>query len=236
MIELSSPTRQKCKIWMFKKYLQVECLRKEIDRLQKIHGDKKLKAIYGAGCIFKPDILFLFMNPTARNISAYVEWRGIRAPWIGTKNVWELLYAVEVLSSETFLKIKKHGQEIWTEKFASNLYEELSKKSVYMTNLAKCTQKDARALKDDVFKIYLRNTLEEIYTISPNKIISFGNQVSSILLGKKIKVSEYKKAAKETIKIKNKTFDVYPVHYPVGQGMRNMKKSISRIKYIMQVR
>jgi len=213
--------------------LQVEHLKKGIDKLQKIYGNAELKSIYGAGRIFSPEILFLFMNPTARNISSLPNWRGIRAPWIGTKNIWKLFYALDILSSDTFRAIQENGREIWTEEFAENIYDSLNKKSIYVTNLAKCTQDDARALKDEVFKVYLKNTKEEIYTVNPTKIISFGNQVSSILLSQNIKVSEYKKQEKEVININGKIFDVYPVYYPVGQGLRNIHKAICRIKDIL---
>jgi len=53
--------------------LQIEHLKKDIDKLQTIYGNPKLNAIYGAGCIHDPKVLFLFMNPTARNISALPE-------------------------------------------------------------------------------------------------------------------------------------------------------------------
>ncbi len=213
--------------------LQVEHLKKDIDQLQKIYGNPELKSIYGAGCISNPKILFLFMNPTARNISCSPNWGGIRAQWIGTKNIWKLFYALDILTFDTFRVIQENGREIWTEEFAENIYDSLNKKSVYITNLAKCTQDDARALKDEVFKAYLKNTKEEIYTVNPVKIISFGNQVSSILLSQNIKVSEYKKQEKEVVDINGRTFNVYPVYYPVGQGLRNIHKAIRRIKDIM---
>src|SRR3972149_809751 len=188
--------------------LQLDHLKKDVDELQKLHGNPELNAIYGAGCIRMPKILFLFMNLTAKNISSSPDWKGLRAPRIGTNN-------------------------IWTYDFAFSVYDELNKKSVYVTNLAKCTQDDARALKDKVFKDYLDNTLKEICAINPLKIISFGNQVSSILLSKKIQVSNYKSNEKEILKLKNKVFDVFPVYYPVGQGMRNIDKAISRISSII---
>ena len=92
---------------------------------------------------------------------------------------------------------------------------------------------DARPLKNDVFKDYLQNTLEEIYLVNPSHIISFGNQVSSILLGKNIKVSEYKGNESQPLNIKGKMFNVYSAYYPVGQGMRNIGKAIERIKNIV---
>ena len=102
-----------------------------------------------------------------------------------------------------------------TETFAEKVYEEIASKKVYITNLAKCTQADARPLPDKVFKEYLVLTLEELATIQPKHIITLGNQVSSILLGKPIKVSEYKKNEYETLTIKGKEYKVYPVFYPV---------------------
>jgi len=212
--------------------LQIEHLKKDIDKLQTIYGNPKLNAIYGAGCIHDPKVLFLFMNPTARNISALPEWRGLRAPWISTKNIWKLLNSFGFFDNIICKTIQKGSIDTWTTDFATKVYEDINKRSIYITNLAKCTQDDARKLKDGVFKEYLLNTLEEIYEINPGKIISFGNQVSSILLNKKIKMSDYTKKEKEKLVIKNKEFDVYPVYYPVGQGMRNIKKAVSRIKII----
>lgn len=214
--------------------LQLEHLKKDVDKLQKKHGYGKLNAIYGAGCIKNPKILFLFMNPTARNVSAVPRWKGLRAPWIGTKNVWKILNTLGILSANTYKTIKENNQSIWTEEFAQNVYIELAKKSVYITNLAKCTQEDARCLHDNIFKEYLENTLEEIYLIKPQKIISFGNQVSSILLNKKIKVSDYQNQQKETLKTKDENFNVYPVYYPVGQGMRNIDKAIKRLRQVVR--
>lgn len=213
--------------------LQLDHLKKDVDKLQKLHGNPKLSAIYGAGCIREPKILFLFMNPTAKNISSSPDWKGLKAPWIGTKNIWKLFNSLGIINNLIFEKIQNGSSDIWNYDFAFSVYDELNKKSVYVTNLAKCTQDDARALKNKIFKDYLENTLEEICAINPLKIISFGNQVSSILLNKKIQVSNYKGNKKEILKLKNKIFDVFPVYYPIGQGMRNIDKSISRINSII---
>ncbi len=213
--------------------IQVEKIKKEADRLHTKYGSKNHQAVYGAGCVKSPKILFLFMNPTARNCSSELGWKGIRAPWIGTKNIWKMFYELGLLDKQTFNKIQKGGRNVWNENFAGDLYTKLSKKHLYITNLAKCTQIDARALKNDIFRNYLQNTIKEIYLINPTRIITFGNQVSSILLNKSIKVSEYENREVETLKINGKTFNVYPVYYPVGQGMRNMSKAIRRIKRII---
>ncbi len=216
-----------------KSKLQLDYLKKDVDRLQKMYGNPKLNAIYGTGCIYNPKILFLFINPTAKNISSSPTWRGLKAPWIGTKNIWKLFNSLGIINDLIFEKIQSGSNDTWTYDFAFSVYGELNKKSVYVTNLAKCTQDDARALKNKIFKDYLKNTLEEICAINPSKIISFGNQASSILLSKNIKVSDYDKDSKETLRLRERIFDVYPVYYPIGQGMRNINKAINRINYII---
>ena len=123
---------------------QLNHLKKDVDKLQRLHGNPKLNAIYGAGCVRNPKILFLFMNPTARNISSFPDWKGLRAPWIGTKNIWKLLNSLKILNDQLFEVIQNGSGDIWTYSFAFAVYDELNKKSVYITNLAKCTQDDAR--------------------------------------------------------------------------------------------
>ena len=107
------------------------------------------------------------------------------------------------------------------------------KKTVTIHNQSlKATQIDARSLPDSIFREYLGIFHQEIETIKPKVIITFGNQVSSILLDKKIKVSEYRKKF-ETLNINGKTYKVFPVYYPVGQGMRNISIAKEDIKWIL---
>ncbi len=69
--------------------------------------------------------------------------------------------------------------------------------------------------------------------INPDIIVTFGNQVSSILLDEKVSVTEWRKKYK-TLKIKDKEYKTYPVFYPVGNGRFNMPKSIEDLKYIFE--
>lgn len=65
--------------------MNLKQLEKEYDKLQIKYGDKNLDSIYNGGCSNNPDICFVFMNPTKRNIASSKEWKGIKSPWIGTK-------------------------------------------------------------------------------------------------------------------------------------------------------
>ncbi|NMC08892.1 hypothetical protein GYA44_00995 [Candidatus Microgenomates bacterium] len=208
---------------------QVSCLHSEYDSLQLRYGDPTLSSVYGAGCIDSPRVMFVFMNPTGRNVSASVSWKGIKAPWLGTKQVWDIFHKLGLLDCDIYKSIREMKANEWDEDFCSALYEDIARRGIYITNLAKCTQLDARALKDSVFKEYLELMFREIDIVKPKKIVTFGNQVSSILLGKNISVSKYLNLESENVN----GYSVYPTYYPVGQGRRNMDISISRIMKVM---
>jgi len=213
--------------------MQLTELHKHFDILQSKFGAKRLNAIYGAGEIKNPKICFVFMNPTGKNISATKGWDGIRAPWLGTKNVWKLMAAIRVLPDKLNKEIQSKKTQDWNVEFSEKVYREIKSNKCFITNLAKCTQKDASHLPDSVFKEYRNLMLQEIKILNPKIIIAFGNQVSSILLDKNINVSKFRKQF-ENLAVGEKTHKVFPVFYPVGQGMRNMSKSIEDIKYILK--
>ncbi len=212
--------------------MNLDDLRKEYDKLQKIYGAKELDSIYNGGCCNNPDICFVFMNPTGRNIASSKSWNGLKSPWIGTKNIWDLFYNVNLLDEDIYMEIKtKKGNE-WTPEFAEKVYNNVKEHKYFITNLGKCTQIDARSLPDSVFFKY-KNLLEkEIEIINPKVIILFGNQVSSIVLDKNISVSTVRKTVFSKI-INERKYKFYSVYYPVGNGRFNIDKSIEDIKWII---
>lgn len=213
--------------------MTLEELNIKYDRLQKKYGEKTLKSIYNGGCSNNPDICFVFMNPTGRNIASSPDWIGPRSPWLGTKNIWDLFYAVNLFDENLYKEIKSKKPSDWDIDFCDRVYAEVTKNNYFITNLAKCTQIDARSLNDSVFIDYLKLFEREIEIVNPKKIILFGNQVSSIFLGEKISVSGCRK--KEFTKTigKNK-YKCYSVFYPVGNGRFNIDKSIEDIKWIKE--
>ena len=46
-------------------------LNPEYDKLQLKYGAKELTSIYNGGCTNNPNICFVFMNPTGKNIASY---------------------------------------------------------------------------------------------------------------------------------------------------------------------
>jgi len=212
--------------------MEIKDLKSEYDKLQLKYGAKELDSIYSGGCEKNPDICFVFMNPTGRNIASSKLWTGRKSPWLGTKNIWKLFYNVNLLSEDTFIKIQEKKPKEWDYEFCDYVYDEITKNKLFITNLGKCTQVDARPLPNDVLKQYLNLLLKEISIISPKIIITFGNQVSSIILNKKIAVSENRKMYHEII-VNKKIYKVYSVYYPVGNGIFNIDKAIEDINWII---
>ncbi|MCW8966847.1 MAG: hypothetical protein OQK82_09220, partial [Candidatus Pacearchaeota archaeon] len=182
------------------------------------------------GKINNPDLCLVFMNPTARNVASDKNWTGLKAPWIGTKNVWKMFYALGFIDENFFLEIQRKKPVDWDCEFSERVYRKIKERGIYITNLSKATQIDARPLKDEVFRNYLDLFIKEMEIVKPKIIVTFGNQVSSVLLNKNIKVSEYRK--KHEIFGENQ-LRVFPVYYPVGQGMRNMSMAKEDIDWIV---
>ena len=213
--------------------MKLKDLELEYDKLQKKYGAKELKSIYNGGCEKNPDICFVFMNPTGRNIASDPNWKGRRSPWIGTKNIWDLFFQLDLMDEKIYKKIKEIKGTDWTVDFADEVYKDVENHKYFITNLGKCTQIDARPLPDSVYQEYLDLLKKEIEIIAPKAIVLFGNQVSSIVLEEKISVSQCRKKLFKR-KIGDKEYNFYSVYYPVGNGRFNIDKSIEDIKYIRE--
>lgn len=211
--------------------MTLEELKPKYDKLQLKYGAKELDSIYFGGYETNPDICFVFMNPTGRNIASKKSWRGLKAPWIGTKNIWDLFYEVGLLDQEIYEEIRRLKGPEWTQEFAETVYENVKKHKYFITNLGKCTQIDARPLPDKIFQNYLHLLEQEISIVNPKVIILLGNQVSSIFLNQNISVSQVRKKEFEK-EIHGKKYPCYAVFYPVGNGRFNIDKSIEDIHYI----
>ena len=213
--------------------LQLTKTHRHIDSLHKKHGDMKYTPIYGTGCISSPKIVLVFMNPTARNVSAHKDWKGIRAPWVGLKQAWKLFYKIGILSKDLFEMTQEIKPEAWTPELTKRVYSHIANQKVFSTNLAKATQSDARPLRDKVFYDSRDGFIEELRLLKATHVITFGNQVSSILLNKPIRVSDYSGTQRESLIHGKKVYSVYPCFYPVGRGWMNIKKVIPRIQLIL---
>lgn len=212
--------------------LQLTVIHSKYDKLQTIYGSNNLEPVYGAGCINNPDICLVFMNPTGKNLSSNKMWKGLKAPWLNTKNTWKLLYNLNLIDEDLYSEIKLKKSSEWTNEFCMHVYEHIANNKIFITNLGKCTQEDARHLNDNILKEYLSLLEQEIELLNPKIIITFGNQVSSIFLKTNISVSQSRGICYDKV-INTNIYKTYPVYYPVGQGMRNIKMATEDIARII---
>ncbi len=205
---------------------------KKYDELQNAYGSKDLNSVYGCGEDCNPRVALVFMNPTKRNIATDKSWKGLRAQWLGTKQIWDFLTKCGLFNATINEKIKSKKSKDWTPEFCEYVYNEVKTQGLWITNLAKCTQDDARPLPDSIFLQYKDLLKEELKIVNPQKIFFFGNQVSSIMLEQPITVSTARQQ-KFLLKIDEKTFESYALFYPVGNGRFNQNKAIEDIKEIL---
>lgn len=210
----------------------MEKINRQYDRLQSVYGASELNSVYGYGCEKNAKVALVFMNPTKRNIATSKNWKGIRAQWLGTKQVWDFLAKCELFGEDILSEIKLKKPNDWTYEFCEKVYENVKQHGVWITNLAKCTQEDARSLPDEIFLQYKELLKQELLKVNPQKIILFGNQVASIMLEQNISVSTVRQKSFNYTYC-GKTFDCYAVYYPVGNGRFNQPKAIEDIKAIL---
>ena len=84
---------------------ELDKLKVKYDKMQLKYGDKHLDSIYNGGCVINPDICFIFMNPTGKNVASNKEWLGRKSPWLGTKNIWKLFKDANLLDNDIYNEI-----------------------------------------------------------------------------------------------------------------------------------
>ena len=77
--------------------MTIDELRKEYDKLQLKYGAKESDSIYNGGCTDNPNICFVFMNQTGKNIASVKSWKGLKSHWIGTKNIIKIIVYIYLI-------------------------------------------------------------------------------------------------------------------------------------------
>ena len=189
---------------------------------------KQAPILYMSGCISR-------LNPNDTIEPLLLDcYSTVSIGYVGLHNALVALFGkgLDSFDEDIYKQIIEIKGKDWTYEFADKVYDNVTKYKYFITNLGKCTQVDARPLKDEVYLQYLKLLYKEFEIINPKVIVLFGNQVSSLVLGTKISVSECR--CKEFNKIINgKVYNFYSVYYPVGNGSFNAPKAIEDLKYIL---
>jgi len=211
----------------------------EIERfnLQK-YPDSKLRPIVGGGEKNEPVIMFVFINPTKRNIASDPMWKGLRVPWVGISSMWEVFNRAEIIDSQLTQEIKS-SKKYWSTDFTSKVYDYLSSKELYLTNIVKWAGEDAKLPEKTKIKNYLPFLLKEIELVKPRHIVCFGTIPFFGLTNISIKMEEFHTHIQENNNVLWNNFAVgdheckiTACYFPVGMGRFNQPKAIEILKKV----
>lgn len=185
--------------------------------------DNRLMPIGGGGRTRRPEVMFVFINPTHRNASSSPDWSGPRYPFIGTREVWRVFHRAGLLPDTWMERIE--GLESWTPRFAEELEGFLKSRGLYLTNLVKWTGSDASLPGRNKIGLFLPVMRREIELVQPRRIVAFGLIPLKHLTGRSIRLEDYHSQALKDRSLRTFPLEgvahsagVVPCYFPVGRG------------------
>ncbi|MFA4907269.1 MAG: uracil-DNA glycosylase family protein [archaeon] len=209
---------------------------KQVEKINRNHfPENRLAPIVGNGKTFRPKFMFVFINPTKRNISSETGWKGPRFPFIGTKHVWRIFNRAGLLDDSLMKQINRDSN--WTLEFTDKVLRFLSRKGIYITNIVKWTGSDAGLPDSKKIGLFLPILKKEIGIVQPKYVVAFGLIPFEKLTGRKITLRDYYEAAMKTRKLeqyelKTNLFEtkIIPCYFPVSRG--EPKKAVEIIRLL----
>ncbi|MBI4163791.1 MAG: hypothetical protein HY512_02935 [Candidatus Aenigmarchaeota archaeon] len=210
---------------------------KEIDSCSFCKSESnQLQHILGAGETKNPELMIVFINPTARNISSHRGWKGLRFPFIGRKRPWDIFEKAEWIDKNLLQEINTNENN-WSYEFTQKVLDYLKDRKLYLTNIVKCTGSDARLPTISKINSQLHLFHKELELVNPKLIVSFGLLPTQALLKQDVKMSElYRETTKSRqpkfydCTVNRKKYKVFPCYYPIGRG--NPKRALDMIGYL----
>lgn len=211
--------------------LQLTSILKELDSISTTHhGDHTLDAISGAGQTMHPRLALVFINPTHRNISTQKSWVGIKAPWIGCNNIWQLFVDAGLIDRDIYSKMLTYGTN-WPEPFANEVYKHVQKQGLYITNIVKWAGLDAKLPEKNKIQIYLPLLKKELEELKADRIVLFGQLTFDAVMHDLGLRHSFKQLNDDALVrgripyISTSLGKVAACYFPVGQGIKNIKKA-----------
>jgi DNA polymerase len=197
--------------------------------------ESNLRPVMGGGEVAKPRYMFVFINPTYRNITSRPNWKGLRAPWVGTKYIWEIFHRAGHFDRDLLEEIR--DKKTWDTDFASKVYEHLKDRGFYFTNLVKWTGEDAGLPDKKKINLFLPILEREVELVEPVSIVTFGLIPFKALTSKRVKLGDYyddvmrrQKIIPQKMLVGNHSTSIIPCFFPVGRG--DPKRAVDVLKLL----
>ncbi len=213
---------------MVNKSPDMESLNRDIDsctfcRSNALFDNGELRHILGAGQENAPSVMFVLMNPTARNPTLSHKYSGERVSYAGVSSLWRILIKVGFLP-QSLLSIFK--SPAWDDKRSRALVEHLDRASLYLTELVKCPSRQAETPDTQTIQHNLAFMRREIEIVNPRSIIAFGLLPFYSLTRQRIVLGDYHEKLLHGDdshfhlheRIGDYHHKVYPCYFPTGRG------------------
>lgn len=206
------------------------------NHLHKKHfPESKLEPIHSGGKLKNPKYMFVFINPTYKNVSSKSDWQGKRRPWTGTKYIWRIFTKAGLFSEELLEEIENTKE--WSVEFADKVYAHLENRGYYITNTVKWTGENADLPDTQKINLFSPILKKEIQLVNPHYIVTFGLISFNALSSQKVKLTDYydqsiKSQSLDTFELEfeGQKFKIVPCYFPVGRG--NPKRAVELLKLL----
>jgi uracil-DNA glycosylase len=197
-------------------------------------SSNKLNHILGGGKESKPKVMFVFINPTHRNITSSPKYKGPRYPFAGTKEVWKVFFNAGLFPHDLMEQVNLNK---WDQELIDSVLIFLRKSGFYFTNVSKCCNYNADLPNSQKIKKGEKLLFEEIEIVRPELIVTFGLIPTKVLTGMNLKLCDClgeirrgKDITRKSISIMGKNYPVIPCYFPVGRG--NPSKAVEILRHI----
>ena len=197
-------------------------------------ASNSLRHIMGGGLESEPDMMFIFINPTHRNITSRADYDGPRFPFLGTSEIWRVFADAGLLERDLISWIDNG----WNQDLIAKVICTVRDAGFYFTNLVKCTQPDSRMPSRKMIRKKLDLLVREISIVHPKLIVAFGALPFKTLSNAELKlathyenqISSVDLLTYPSIPVLGETFRVFPCYFPVGRGDR--KRAVELLKVL----
>ncbi|MEK6959809.1 MAG: uracil-DNA glycosylase family protein [Nanoarchaeota archaeon] len=222
----------------------LKSLWRHVDKIDKDNfPGSGLSPIYGGGREQNPEFMFVFINPTRRNISSDPSWTGPRFPFIGTKQVWRVFHKAGLFDDGLLSYIESNPR--WSVRFTDKVRDFLDSNSIYISNVVKSTGADAALPDSAKINLFLPALQRELEIVKPKYLVAMGLIPFERLTGRKIKLADYHSQALAkkrlgTFKVsfgdndrsRYASSEVIPCYFPVGRG--SPKKAVELLRLLKE--
>jgi uracil-DNA glycosylase family 4 len=218
--------------------LELERLWAEVDNCSECkESGNRLQHILAGGQDEGPRIMFVFINPTHRNISSRPGYEGPRIPFLGTREIWNVFVKAGLLGND--FKRVPNGQ--WSQELIAKVIGAVKNEGFYFTNIVKCTEPSSKLPSRRKVRGKLPLFEREVAMVKPDLIVTFGIIPFEALTQTKIKLSEHydkQKSSTNLLTYRNaliggRSCDVFPCYFPVGRG--DQKRALELLTFLRRL-